>query len=85
MTFCSRVVLLTVPAHMSPSAVGETAGIWLELNTDFPALVVDGGQLGADAPGNGALLLLSVQILYDRAPYKCWIFIVYCIVIIVYL
>ena len=32
----------------------------MEFNADLPALVVDGGEVGASAPGAGMLLLLSV-------------------------
>ena len=60
MTFCRWVVLLAVPAHLSPSAVGEAAGTSLILDADLPALVVDSRELGASAPGAGALLLLLV-------------------------
>ena len=56
------MVLLTVPAHVCPSTVGEIAGVRLELDTNFPALVVDRGQLGAGSHGDGMLLLVPVLI-----------------------
>ena len=60
MTFCSRVVLLTVPAHMGSSAVGEAAGAQLVLDANFSALMIDGRELGATALAAGALLLLTI-------------------------
>ena len=60
MTFCSRVFLLTMPADMGSSAVGEAAGARLELDADFSALVEDSWELGATAPAAGMLLLLAI-------------------------